>query len=107
MPGALVVDRRREVHDQAATHGGRRNRQRDDRRRPGLAWRAGGPHQPVGGDHGITLPDCVVRTTTVCCAGAGTLVTIVIGLGALASVTVAPGGGDCPAASWTYWIGRC
>jgi hypothetical protein len=55
----------------------------------------------------MIFPDCVVRTTTVCWGGAGTVVTIVIGFGALASITVAPAGAACPAASWTYWIGRC
>ena len=65
----------------------------------GRRWH-GEPGRSGSAGHGITLPDCVVRTTTVCCAGAGTVVTTVIGLGALALMTMAPGGGDCPGASW-------
>ena len=98
---ALVIRPRVEMDDEAAAHGGRRGRQRDDRSRLRVARVTAGPRRPFDADHGITLPDWVVRTTTVRWAGAGTLVTIVIGLGALASMTVAPGGGVCPGVSWT------
>ena len=69
----------------------------------------------------MTLPDCVVLMTigvgaatltlggaggAAFGAGAGTVTTMVTGVGAEAPMTVAPGGAVCPGNSWTYWIGR-
>ena len=60
----------------------------------------------------MTLPDWVVLMTVGVCAaaffaaGAGTVTMTVIGVGADASMTVAPGGAVSPGESWTYLIGR-
>lgn len=93
--------RRIDVHDEAAAHGGRG--QAVGLYLNGLVaadceHRGTGPIPDGGGggeDHGKTLPDCVVLTTRGFLAGAGGAVmvtTTVIGVGAAASITVAPGG---------------